>query len=99
MLAAFVAAFVFFGASIFLPRWFQIVQGFTPTWSGLAALPLMVGLIISSVVSGQLVPRTGRYKWLTVGAIAMMALATALMSLLRTDTPPPIAWFCMFRAR
>jgi EmrB/QacA subfamily drug resistance transporter len=98
MIATFFAAFAFFGAIIFLPRWFQIVQGFTPTWSGLAALPLMVGLIFSSIVSGQIVARTGRYKWLTVGAIAMMALATGLMSLLRTDTPLPIVWFWMFLA-
>ena len=98
MIATFFAAFAFFGAIIFLPRWFQIVQGFTPTWSGLAALPLMLGLIISSIASGQIVARTGRYKWLTVGAIAMMALATGLMSLLRTDTPLPVVWFWMFLA-
>jgi EmrB/QacA subfamily drug resistance transporter len=98
MIATFFAAFAFFGAIIFLPRWFQIVQGFTPTFSGLAALPLMVGLIFSSIVSGQIVARTGRYKWLTVGAIAMMALATGLMSLLRTDTPLPVVWFWMFLA-
>jgi len=98
MIATFFAAFAFFGAIIFLPRWFQIVQGFTPTFSGLAALPLMVGLIFSSIVSGQIVARTGRYKWLTVGAIAMMALATGLMSLLRTDTPLAIVWFWMFLA-
>ena len=41
----FFAAFAFFGAIIFLPRWFQIVQNFSPTNSGLAALPLVIGLI------------------------------------------------------
>ena len=45
MVATFFAAFAFFGAIIFLPRWFQIVQGYSPTNSGLAALPLIVGLI------------------------------------------------------
>src|SRR5689334_4427261 len=83
MVATFFAAFAFFGAIIFLPRWFQIVQGFSPTNSGLAALPLMVGLIASSIGSGLIVARTGRYKWLTVGAILIMGVATALMTQLR----------------
>src|SRR4026209_1050866 len=80
MISTFFAAFAFFGAIIFLPRWFQIVQGFSPTNSGLAALPLMLGLILSSVGSGLFVARTGRYKWLLVGAIALMGIATALMT-------------------
>src|SRR4029077_19950294 len=92
MLATFFAAFAFFGAIIFLPRWFQIVQGYSPTYSGLALLPLMVGLIASSVASGLIVARTGRYKWLTVGAIVVMGAATALMTQLRADPPVPIVW-------
>jgi EmrB/QacA subfamily drug resistance transporter len=98
MIATFFASFAFFGAIIFLPRWFQFVQGFSPTFSGLAALPLMVGLISSSIVSGLIVSRTGRYKWLTVGAIVVMGIATALMTQLRADTPLPIVWSWMFIA-
>src|SRR3954464_8982700 len=98
MVATFFAAFAFFGAIIFLPRWFQIVQGYTPTFSGLAALPLMVGLIFSSIASGLIVARTGRYKWLTVGAIILMGISTALMTQLRADTPVPIVWLWMFIA-
>ena len=64
MVSVFFAAFAFFGAIVFLPRWFQVVEGFSPTNSGLAALPLVIGLIFSSIVSGILVARTGRYKWL-----------------------------------
>jgi EmrB/QacA subfamily drug resistance transporter len=96
MVATFFAAFAFFGAIIFLPRWFQIVQGFSPTNSGLAALPLMVGLITSSIASGLIVARTGRYKWLSVGAIVLMGISTALMTQLRADTPVPIVWLWMF---
>jgi len=95
MVATFFAAFAFFGAIIFLPRWFQIVQGYSPTNSGLAALPLMVGLITSSIASGLIVARTGRYKWLTVGAILLMGASTALMTQLRADTPVPIVWLWM----
>ena len=98
MVATFFAAFAFFGAIIFLPRWFQIVQNFSPTNSGLAALPLVVGLIGSSIGSGLVVARTGRYKWLLVGAIALMAVAMALMTQLRSDTPIPVVWLWMFIA-
>jgi EmrB/QacA subfamily drug resistance transporter len=98
MVSTFFAAFAFFGAIIFLPRWFQIVQGFSPTNSGLAALPLVIGLIGSSVGSGLIVARTGRYKWLLVGAIALMGVAMLLMTQLRADTPVPIVWLWMFIA-
>jgi len=98
MVATFFAAFAFFGAIIFLPRWFQIVQGYSSTNSGLAALPLMVGLIASSIGSGLIVARTGRYKWLTVGAIVTMGVATALMTQLHAGTPVGIVWLWMFIA-
>ena len=98
MIASFFAAFAFFGAIVFLPRWFQIVQGYSPTDSGLAALPLMVGLIFSSIVSGLIVSRTGHYKWLTVGSIVLMGFATLLMTQLTSTTPIPIVWFWMFLA-
>jgi EmrB/QacA subfamily drug resistance transporter len=98
MVSTFFAAFAFFGAIIFLPRWFQIVQGFSPTNSGLAALPLVIGLISSSIGSGLFVARTHRYKWLLVVAILLMAVATALMTQLRADTPVPVVWLWMFIA-
>jgi len=98
MVSIFFAAFAFFGAIVFLPRWFQVVEGFSPTNSGLAALPLVIGLIFSSIASGVLVARTGRYKFLLVGAIALLGVATALMTQLTKDTPLPIVWFWMFLA-
>jgi EmrB/QacA subfamily drug resistance transporter len=98
MISTFFASFAFFGAIIFLPRWFQIVHGFSPTNSGLAALPLMVGLIASSISSGLIVARTGRYKWLLVGAIVLMGISTALMTQLTATTPLEIVWFWMFLA-
>ena len=96
MIATFFASFAFFGAIIFLPRWFQFVHGFSPTYSGLAALPLMVGLISSSIASGIFVARTGRYKWLTVGSIVLMGISTLLMTQLTANTPLPVVWFWMF---
>jgi len=58
----------------------------------------MVGLIFSSIASGQVVARTGRYKWLLVGAILVMAVSMALMTQLRADTPIAIVWSWMFIA-
>ncbi len=98
MVSVFFAAFAFFGAIVFLPRWFQVVEGFSPTNSGLAALPLMVGLIASSIISGLIVSRTGRYKWLIVGSVAIMGFAVLLMTQLTKDTPVPVVWLWMFIA-
>jgi EmrB/QacA subfamily drug resistance transporter len=98
MVSVFFAAFAFFGAIVFLPRWFQVVEGFSPTNSGLAALPLMVGLIASSVISGLVVSRTGRYKWLIVGSVSLMGFAVLLMTQLTKDTPVPVVWLWMFIA-
>src|SRR3954462_15579250 len=98
MVSVFFAAFAFFGAIVFLPRWFQVVEGFSPTNSGLAALPLMIGLIGSSVISGLIVSRTGRYKWLIVGPVSLMGVAVLLMTQLTKDTPVPVVWLWMFIA-
>jgi EmrB/QacA subfamily drug resistance transporter len=98
IVSTFFASFAFFGAVVFLPRWFQVVEGFSPTDSGLAILPLVVGLIASSIASGIAVSRTGRYKWLLVGSIALMGVATLLMTQLRQDTPVPVVWLWMLLA-
>jgi EmrB/QacA subfamily drug resistance transporter len=94
--STFFASFVFFGVIIFLPRWFQIAHGFSPTMSGLASLPLVAGLVSSSIVSGQLIARTGRYKWRTVGAITLTGISSGLMTQLTADTPLPVVWGLMF---
>ena len=98
MVSTFFSSFAFFGAIIFLPRWLQFVHGFSPTDSGLATLPLIVGLIFSSIVSGLIVARTGQYKWLLVGSIVVMGIATALMTQLTATTDLLIVWFWMFLA-
>jgi MFS family permease len=98
MVSTFFSAFAFFGAIVFLPRWFQVVHGYSPTDSGLAALPLVVGLIVSSIASGQIVARTGRYKWLVVGAIVLMGISSVLFTQLTSTTPIEQVWVWMFVA-
>jgi EmrB/QacA subfamily drug resistance transporter len=99
--SAFASFFAVFGFSvliIFLPLWFQIVQGATTTESGYLLFPFLIGLIFSSIMSGQLVSRTGRYKLLMVGALAVMAVGLALFSNLRGDTPTPALFTWMLIA-
>jgi EmrB/QacA subfamily drug resistance transporter len=98
LLAAFMASFGFFGAIIFLPRWYQVVNGSSATESGYQLLPLLAGLIGGSIISGQIVSRTGRYKWMTVAALVTLATALFLLTNLRADTPPPVLYLWQFIA-
>ena len=94
--AVFLAAFGFFSAIVFLPRWFQVVAGTSATESGYQILALLVGLIGSAVTAGQVVSRTGRYKALIVGGLVMLSLGLLLLTNLRADTPRQVLWAWMF---
>jgi EmrB/QacA subfamily drug resistance transporter len=77
----FVVGFALFGALTYLPLFQQVVRGASPTESGLQLVPVMAGVLIASIASGQIITRTGRYKaWPIAGtAVAcagMLALST-----------------------
>jgi EmrB/QacA subfamily drug resistance transporter len=93
--AMFLAAFGFFGAVIFLPRWFQVVAGASATESGYNILPLLAGLIISATASGQIVARTHRYKALIFVSLLLLAAGLFLLTNLRADTDRPLLWLWM----
>ena len=93
--AMFLAAFGFFAAVIFLPRWFQTVAGASATESGYNILPLLAGLIFSAIASGQIVARTGRYKLLMFGSLVLLAFGLFLLTNLRADTDRPMLWLWM----
>jgi len=94
ILATFFAAFGFFSATIFLPRFYQVVRGDSATVSGYELFPLLLGVIIASVVSGQIVARTGKYKTLLVGSIALVCVGSLLFTNLvaSSSTWVIIAW-------
>ena len=96
--AFFLASFGFFATVVFLPRWFQVVNGSSATESGYQILPLLGGLILSATGAGQIVARTGRYKVLLTGALVTMAVGLFLLTNLRADTPIPLVWLWMFVA-
>jgi EmrB/QacA subfamily drug resistance transporter len=82
----FIVGFAMFGAITYLPYFFQEVHGLTPTSSGLQLLPLMAGLLLVSVVSGQLISRTGRYRaWPVIGT-ALMTIGLYLLSRMTPTT-------------
>jgi EmrB/QacA subfamily drug resistance transporter len=83
----FAIGFAMFGAIVFLPVYLQIVRGVSPTQSGLELLPLMVGLLTASVVSGRRITTTGRYKRFPIAGTAITALGLASLSTLGADTP------------
>ena len=94
-LGGFMVGIAMFGAIIFLPQYLQIVKGESPTASGLLTLPLMVGLLTMSIVSGKLISKTGRYKVFPVVGLLVAAVGLALLSLLSVDTPLPLAGLYM----
>jgi EmrB/QacA subfamily drug resistance transporter len=86
MVAIFLATFGFGAAIIFLPLYFQVVEGSSATASGYKLLPFLFGLIVSSIASGAIVSRTGKYKAIVVGGIVILSIGLFLMSNLRVDT-------------
>ena len=79
--------FAMFGAIVFLPVYLQIVRGVSPTQSGLELLPLMVGLLLASIISGRRITTTGRYKRFPIAGTALTAVGLSLLSTLGSDTP------------
>jgi EmrB/QacA subfamily drug resistance transporter len=76
-----------FGAIIFLPIYLQIVRGMSPTQSGLAMIPMVAGILSTSVTSGIAVSRTGRYRIFPILGAAVLLGGLLLMTRLRVDTP------------
>ncbi|MFD5983348.1 MDR family MFS transporter [Streptomyces cyaneofuscatus] len=86
---SFVIGFAMFGAMTYLPTFLQVVHGITPTMSGVHMLPMVLGLLLTSTASGQIVSRTGRWK---VFPLAGTALTAAGLLLLHRLTPASSTW-------
>jgi EmrB/QacA subfamily drug resistance transporter len=86
-LYGFLAGVAMFGAIIFLPIYLQTVKSLSPTASGLALLPAIVGIFSTSITSGQLITRTGRYKIYPIIGGVVLTLAMFLLARLEMDTP------------
>jgi hypothetical protein len=76
-----------FGAMMTIPLYLQLVNGATPTQSGLLTLPMILGLMISSIASGQIIARTGQYRMFPIVGTAFMSLGFFWLTFLTADKP------------
>ncbi len=76
----FIVGFAMFGSITYLPLFFQIVRGESPTISGLQLLPLMAGMLFVSIGSGQIISRTGRYRIFPIVGTFGITLGLFLLS-------------------
>ncbi|MEV6340196.1 MDR family MFS transporter [Nocardia vinacea] len=83
---SFIVGFAMLGSMTYLPAYLQYVNGVSATASGIRTLPLVVGLFITSILSGQVVGKTGRYKYFPIVGTLVMALGLYLMSTMGRNT-------------
>ncbi len=84
---AFLAGVAMFGTIVFLPVYLQTVKGMSPTASGLAMLPAVLGIFTTSITSGRMISRTGRYKVYPVAGAAVIGVGLFLLSRTGPETP------------
>jgi EmrB/QacA subfamily drug resistance transporter len=83
--ALFLAIAALFSITVFVPLFLQTTTGATPTEAGLLLVPAMLGITVSTTLSGRSIARTGRYKRFPVAGLAMMTAALALLAALAGD--------------
>ncbi len=83
----FIVGLALFGSVTFLPLYLQIVKGQSPTGSGLQLTPMMAGLLVTSIVSGNLISRFGRYRPFPIMGTAVATVALVLLATLGVETP------------
>ncbi|MEV7191371.1 MFS transporter [Streptomyces sp. NPDC093510] len=95
---SFIVGFAMFGAMTYLPTFLQVVQGVSPTMSGVHMLPMVAGMLLSTTASGQIVSRTGRWKVFPVAGTAVTTLGLLLLHQLNENsgTGEMSAYFFVF---
>ena len=87
MIVLFLSGVGMFACIMFLPLFMQIVQGRTASGSGALLMPLMLGMVFASIVTGQLIARTGRYKVFGLVGMGLAAIGMFMLSRLGVGTP------------
>ncbi|HUZ89383.1 MAG TPA: MDR family MFS transporter [Candidatus Acidoferrales bacterium] len=93
MAAVFLFGVAMFTAVIFMPRFYQTVRGISATASGYYIWPILVGLMGGSIGAGQIISRTGRYKWLMSSSAVALLIGAFLLTHLVATTPDWTLWF------
>jgi EmrB/QacA subfamily drug resistance transporter len=86
-IASFILGMAMFGGLLTLPLYLQIVKGASPTQGGLELIPFVVGIMFGSILAGQLISRTGRYRIFPIVGSSLMLVALILFSQIGADTP------------
>jgi EmrB/QacA subfamily drug resistance transporter len=86
-IVGFVIGIAMFGAIVYLPVYLQVARGASPTQAGLQLLPLMAGLLVTSVASGRIISRVGRYRMFPIAGTLTAALGMWLLSGVEVDSP------------
>ncbi|WP_430390565.1 MDR family MFS transporter [Dyella sp. 20L07] len=76
-----------FGSITYLPLYLQVVKGASPTGAGTQLIPLMGGLLTTSIISGRLISKIGRYRLFPIVGMAIATIGLGLLSTLEDDTP------------
>jgi EmrB/QacA subfamily drug resistance transporter len=92
----FIVGFAMFGAIVYLPVFFQIVHGDSPTISGLRLLPLLAGLVVFSTAAGLIISKTGRYRVFPIAGTGLMTIGLLLLSRIGPGTSPFVTALYMF---
>ncbi|MFD7904800.1 MDR family MFS transporter [Kitasatospora sp. NPDC057904] len=93
---SFIVGFAMLGALTFLPTFLQYVDGDSATVSGVRMLPMVIGLLLASIASGNVVSKTGQYRLFPIAGTLVMALGLYLLSLLKPGTGTALASLYMF---
>ncbi|MFE7312710.1 MFS transporter [Streptomyces sp. NPDC057555] len=86
-LASLFVGVAMYSGTVFFSQYFQLAEGKSPTMSGVMTIPMVTGLFLSSMVSGQIITRTGRWKIFLVSGGVLLTAGLGLLGTLRTDTP------------
>ncbi|MGW1713258.1 MDR family MFS transporter [Streptomyces sp. NPDC002156] len=93
---SFIVGFAMLGAMTYLPTFLQYVDGDSATVSGVRTLPMVLGLLIASVFSGNVVSKTGQYRYFPIIGSAVMGVGLYLLSLMDASTNTWLASLYMF---
>ncbi|WP_370651754.1 MDR family MFS transporter [Microbacterium sp.] len=96
VIASIATGLAMFGAAVFLGQYMQMSRGATPAEAGLLTIPMMGGLLVTSILIGQLISRFGRWKAYMIGGALSLIAGSVLLSTLHYDTPYPLVALYMF---
>jgi EmrB/QacA subfamily drug resistance transporter len=94
-LVGLIVGFALFGSVTYFPLYLQVVKGVTPTGSGMQMVPMMGGMLVTSILSGQLISRTGRYKIFPLLGTAVMTVGLFMLSRLTPVSTNTVAALLM----